>query len=236
MHHRLPAAASPPAPAARPRPCADIPLSNVQLYNDLLPKTCSDPKLSEEDQFFCKRCCSLKSRERCLGTVGRKWNDGAGEPRVASAFGLRAALRCNGRPHLGEPCMGGAAGRPLGRGWSRLLTRTFLLLISSRPAPYLAPPPADTQSCSWMSRNEEGLSVREVEYSIGEATHKRAVLRQPCRSRARRVAARRPRARPSAAWPAFYSAYKGSKPTQQASALPPLHPCPIYDSRRELPI
>jgi len=55
------------------------PLSNTALVNDLLPKSCSDKRLSAQDREFCKRCCSLKTRKACLGTTGRSWNDGAGE-------------------------------------------------------------------------------------------------------------------------------------------------------------
>ena len=137
---------APPAPAAP----ADIPMSNVQLINDLLPKSCSDPWLSAEDQFFCKRCCSLSTRRACLGTVGRKWNDGAGEP---------------GR----GGCAGGSAGRVRGRRvhmWG-LHMQQEVHTSPSLPCPARARA-ADTQSCSWMSRDGKGLSVREVEYSIGE--------------------------------------------------------------------
>ena len=60
----------------------------MQLYEDLLPKNCSDSRLSAEDKFFCRRCCSLTTRAACLGSIGRRWHDGAGEPapRLAAVY------------------------------------------------------------------------------------------------------------------------------------------------------
>lgn len=85
-------ARAPPAPhgglCPLPSGCRSyVPLANIELVDDLLPKSCDDSMLTPVLKSNCRRCCGILGRDTCLfKSEAQSWNEGEGEQPAGPAW------------------------------------------------------------------------------------------------------------------------------------------------------